>query len=189
MAKGKSWPDARSNRSKFKNIARFKKPRLQPIDILPRLDVSLAAAVHRGIRVDRYIGLHPPVMADPDLFDELLDELVANSISWLEKAESKRLEITVKPAKVDDLSPRLQGSPDEFLWLRYADSGPGVANELKEKIFQLFFSTNPQGMGFGLAIVRKNLRDFGGDIIETGMPGRGICFEIFLPMAQDGPAL
>ena len=174
---------------KFKNIARFKKPRLQPIDILPRLDVSLAAAVHRGIRVDRYIGLHPPVMADPDLFDELLDELVANSISWLEKAESKRLEITVKPAKVDDLSPRLQGSPDEFLWLRYADSGPGVANELKEKIFQLFFSTNPQGMGFGLAIVRKNLRDFGGDIIETGMPGRGICFEIFLPMAQDGPAL
>lgn len=171
---------------KFKNIARFKKPRLQPIDILPRLDVSLAAAEHRGIRVDRYIGPHPPVTADPDLFDELLDELVANSISWLEKSETRRLEITVKPAAPDDLSPRLQGSPDDFLWLRYADSGPGVRHELKEKIFELFFSTNPQGMGFGLAIVRKNLRDFGGDIIETGMPGRGICFEIFLPLAGDG---
>ncbi|MEM8997919.1 MAG: HAMP domain-containing sensor histidine kinase, partial [Acidobacteriota bacterium] len=168
---------------KFKNIARFKKPRLQAIDIVPRLDMSLAAASHSGIRVERYIGEHPKVDTDPDLFDELMDEIVANSISWLEKADEKRIEVVIKPAGTDDLPPRLSRVEREFLWLRFADSGPGVRHELKEKIFELFFSTNPQGMGFGLAIVRKNLRDFGGDIVETGMPGQGICFDIFLPIS------
>lgn len=168
---------------KFKNIARFKKPQLQAIDIVPRLNMSLAAAAHRGIRVERYIGEHPKVDADPDLFDELIDELVANSITWLGDAEEQRLEVIIKPAGADDLTPRLTGSERDFLWLRFADSGPGVRHELKEKIFDLFFSTNPQGMGFGLAIVRKNLRDFGGDIVETGMPGQGICYDILLPIS------
>ena len=67
---------------------------------------------------------------------------------------------------------------------RFEDSGPGVPSELKERVFDLFYSTNPVGMGFGLAIVRKNVRDFGGDIVETGQAGQGARFDLFLPLAR-----
>ena len=170
---------------KFKNIARLKAPQLERVEVLPRLEASLNSALAKRIRVDWYVGDHAAVNADPDLFDELVDELVANSISWLERSAERRIVVTLKTALKDDLSPHLQrhkaGLRDGYTWIRFEDSGPGVPTELKEKIFDLFYSTNPQGMGFGLAIVRKNLRDFGGDIIETGMPGQGARFDLFLP--------
>lgn len=170
---------------KFKNIARLKMPQLEKVEVLPRLELSLASAKAKKIQVDWYVGDHAAVRADPDLFDELVDELVANSISWLEGCAEKRIVVTVKTALKDDLSPHLSGSREPFTWIRFADSGPGVPSELKEKIFELFYSTNPVGMGFGLSIVRKNLRDFGGDIVENGMPGQGSCFDFFLPFALE----
>ncbi len=172
---------------KFKNIARLKMPQLEKVEVLPRLEASLASATAKKIRVDWYVGDHGKIDADPDLFDELVDELVANSISWLEGSREKRIVVTVKTALPDDLSPHLQrrgASRDPYTWIRFEDSGPGVASELKEKIFELFYSTNPSGMGFGLAIVRKNLRDVGGDIVETGMPGQGARFDLFVPFAR-----
>ena len=55
--------------------------------------------------------------------------------------------------------------------------------ELKEKIFDLFFSQRPNGMGFGLATVAKYVRGFGGEIVETGTPGSGIQLDLFLPIS------
>ena len=173
---------------KFKNIARLKSPQPERVEVLPRLELSLASARAKKIQVDWYVGDHAAVHADPDLFDELVDELVANSISWLEHSDEKRIVVTVKTALKDDLPPFLAKSreraSENYTWIRFEDSGPGVPMELKEKIFELFYSTNPVGMGFGLAIVRKNLRDFGGDIVETGMPGQGARFDFFLPFAK-----
>jgi signal transduction histidine kinase len=155
--------------------------------VLPRLEASLASAAAKKIKVDWYVGDHGAIDADPDLFDELVDELVANSISWLEKSQEKRIVVTLRTALPDDLSPHLQRratAREPYTWIRFEDSGPGVASELKEKIFELFYSTNPSGMGFGLSIVRKNLRDVGGDIVESGMPGQGARFDLFLPIAR-----
>lgn len=175
---------------KFKNIARLKAPQLERVEVLPRLEASLNSARAKRIQVDWYVGDHAGVDADPDLFDELVDELVANSVSWLDRSSEKRIVVTLRTALPDDLSPYLQRqrasgrAGDNYVWIRFEDSGPGVPGELKEKIFELFYSTNPSGMGFGLAIVRKNLRDFGGDIIETGMPGQGARFDLFLPFSR-----
>lgn len=168
---------------KFKNIARLKKSELEPIDVLPRLQVSLAAASACGVEVSWYVADHPQALANGDLFDELIDELVANSVAWLDIAEERRIAITIRVAEDDDRSLFLHRSPEKFVWIRFEDSGPGVPAELKERIFELFFSTRPTGMGFGLAIVRKNLRDFGGDIVESGTPGRGARFDLYLPLA------
>ena len=169
---------------KFKTIASLKQPELGPIEITPRIHNSVHNAKARSIDVQLYGFEHslPRVRADTDLFDELMDELVTNSVHWLEDQDEKQISITAKLAQSDDLPEWLQSSKESFLWLRFQDSGPGVRAEFKEKIFDLFFSQRQNGMGFGLAIVRKNLRDFGGEIVETGMPGTGIQFDIFLPI-------
>lgn len=169
---------------RFKTIARWQEPLLTEVDVLPRLRASLAPAQAQGVEISWYLDDHGPVIAEPDLFDELMDELVTNSLSWLDGEEERRIVITVKRAARDDLPPKLVASPFEFLWIRYEDSGPGVEGQLKEKIFDLFFSKNPQGMGYGLAIARRNLHKFGGEIVETGLAGHGARFEIFLPLAD-----
>lgn len=189
MAAGKareSIEKAKVHIRKFKTIAAIKPPELRPVTIGPRIRNSLHNAKASGTEVQLYGFEHelPRVLADADLFDELMDELVTNSIHWLEGQDEQRIVITAKTAHQDDLPTLLETSESRFLWLRFQDSGPGVAQHLKETIFDLFFSKRQNGMGFGLAIVRKNIRDFGGDIVETGVSGTGIQYDIFLPIAE-----
>ncbi len=66
------------------------------------------------------------------------------------------------------------------------DDGPGVAAELREKIFQPFFTTKTQGTGLGLAIVARRASDAGGKL-EFESPvknGRGTRFYVTLPVEE-----
>jgi signal transduction histidine kinase len=68
--------------------------------------------------------------------------------------------------------------------LTIEDSGPGIAEEAREKLLQPFFTTKTQGTGLGLAIVARRVADCGGQL-EWESPvsdGRGTRFEVQLPM-------
>jgi signal transduction histidine kinase len=67
------------------------------------------------------------------------------------------------------------------------DDGPGVPRELRDRIFNAFFTTKPQGSGLGLAIVRKIIDAHDGQIDLTSTPGRGTRFRITLPVSANGP--
>ena len=56
------------------------------------------------------------------------------------------------------------------------DSGPGVAQELKDKIFTPFFTTREKGTGLGLAFVREIARDHGGEVSVDRGPEGGARF-------------
>ncbi len=65
--------------------------------------------------------------------------------------------------------------------MRIADTGCGIPGDVREKIFNPFFSTKEQGTGLGLSIVHKIIEAHGGSInIETG-PGDGTEFIITIP--------
>ena len=65
-----------------------------------------------------------------------------------------------------------------------ADTGPGVAPELTDKLFNPFFTTKPQGSGLGLAIVRKIVDAHEGRIDVTSVPDRGTTFRVTLPVTH-----
>jgi signal transduction histidine kinase len=67
------------------------------------------------------------------------------------------------------------------------DDGPGVPRELRDRIFNAFFTTKPQGSGLGLAIVRKIIDAHDGQIDLTSTPGRGTRFRVTLPVSANGP--
>lgn len=75
---------------------------------------------------------------------QVLDNLIFNSLYWLESTEDDR-EIVL------DLEPRGRE-------LRVRDSGPGIAEEVRATVFEPFVSTRPGGRGLGLYIVRELLR-------------------------------
>jgi signal transduction histidine kinase len=61
------------------------------------------------------------------------------------------------------------------------DSGPGIAPELCERVFDAYFSTKKAGTGLGLATTRQLVREHGGRIHVHSKPPHGTCFTILLP--------
>ncbi len=69
--------------------------------------------------------------------------------------------------------------------IEVADDGPGVPAERRERIFEPFFSTKPDGDGLGLAISRDIVRGHGGELSLDGEGERGAVFTISLPAAAE----
>lgn len=65
--------------------------------------------------------------------------------------------------------------------VRWEDTGPGIPEALRERIFDPFVTTKRTGAGLGLAIVSKIVDDHGGRIRLTSAPGKGAQFRVVLP--------
>ena len=71
---------------------------------------------------------------------------------------------------------------DDELLIAVEDSGAGVPAELRERIWEPFFTTRQRGTGLGLAIVRKRVQEVGGSALLVASNGRGAVFHLRLPL-------
>jgi PAS domain S-box-containing protein len=73
--------------------------------------------------------------------------------------------------------------PSEYISLNVSDTGQGIKNELREKIFKPFFTTKTggEGIGLGLSVVKELVEKAGGEIDLKSIPGKGTTFTILLP--------
>ena len=78
------------------------------------------------------------------------------------------------------------GSP--FLAFRVEDEGDGIADEIKPRLFEPFFTTRGEGSGLGLAIVKQTADAYGGWVEVQSGPARGSVFTLFLPLHRGGEA-
>jgi PAS domain S-box-containing protein len=74
-------------------------------------------------------------------------------------------------------------------WVRFSieDSGAGIPEDVRDRIFDPFFSTKDSGRGLGLSAVRGIIRSLGGVLELSSAPGRGTRFDIHLPAAGAPP--
>jgi len=108
----------------------------------------------------------PLVQADGDLVCQVLVGLLANAAA----ATPAGGEVVVRARAAADA-----------VELAVADSGPGVAPELRARVFEPFFTTRPDGTGLGLAVARQIVEAHGGRIDVADRPGGGACFTVSLP--------
>jgi CheY-like chemotaxis protein len=73
-----------------------------------------------------------------------------------------------------------------FVELEVRDSGPGIAPEVVDRMFEPFFSTKEvgKGSGMGLSMVHGIVHDHGGHVVVDTAPGRGAVFRVLLPAAS-----
>jgi len=150
----------------------------------PSPESNVNACVTEVIRLVRY-GLSPETDVDisltvePDLpsvklpSDELR-QILLNLIQNAIHAVDGRGSIEVETARIDV----------NFIVVRVADDGTGIAPELRPRIFDPFFTTKPDGVGtgLGLSIVYGFVKKAGGDISVTDNNGRGTVFSLKLPV-------
>ena len=71
-----------------------------------------------------------------------------------------------------------------YFFIRISDNGPGIVEEKINKIFDPFFTTKDTGVGLGLVISYRIIREHDGDISVKSSPGRGTTFMIKLPLRE-----
>lgn len=93
---------------------------------------------------------------------EVLFNLVQNSLHWLRR---------VKPRSARKIVISVERLPDRSLAITHEDSGPGVPEDIRDRIFEPYFTTRDGGAGLGLAMAGEIVEDFYGGTLELLPPG------------------
>jgi PAS domain S-box-containing protein len=126
------------------------------------------------LRLDLPASL-PTVIGNRTQLVEALMNLVLNAFdSVCESADGPR-EVEIRAS---------QPEPRQ-IHVSVRDSGKGIEPDVMPRLFDAFFTTKPQGMGMGLAIVRSIIENHGGRLWATRNPDRGATFEFDLPTKTD----
>jgi signal transduction histidine kinase/ActR/RegA family two-component response regulator len=143
-------------------------------------ETFLALAQERNLDFCVEIGGNPPpARTDPELLRRILHNLIGNAIKFTPSGGR----IVVRVARGDHDAQRLL--------IEVRDTGPGIAQEEQERIFEEFYQIgNPErdrsrGLGLGLAIVRRTAQLIGAQIALESRSGEGACFTVSLPTAEN----
>jgi len=152
--------------------------------------VSMAASLadRGGVSVTRALppGL-PAVEGDAHQLRQLFTNLLTNAFEALGGTGTIRITGKYLPAEGDGDHGDAPGQPAAVM-IEVSDSGPGVPEELRDRIFSPFFTTKPRGSGLGLAIVRKIVDAHDGRIDLRVGPAGGTTFRVTLPLAASRDA-
>ncbi|MDE2120299.1 MAG: sensor histidine kinase, partial [Betaproteobacteria bacterium] len=120
----------------------------------------------------------PPVACDEVRLQQVVLNLLVNAADALQGARLRRIDITLE-FDPPSASPRMAR-------LRVADSGSGIPEHMLERLFEPFFTTKPQGvgLGLGLSIAQRIVREAGGELRARNRDGAGAEFEICLPVFE-----
>ena len=118
----------------------------------------------------------PRVMMDSELCEQVFTNLICNAC----EAMNEGGQLTIRA----DAS-RAAGERAREVAIEIADTGPGIPEEIKEQIFNPFFTTKKSGVGLGLAIVSKIVDAHGGTVKLVNSLRQGACFRVTLPAEMD----
>jgi PAS domain S-box-containing protein len=124
--------------------------------------------------VDVNLHLHPgplPVQVDLVQIEQVLLNLIRNGIDAMQQVEPDR-------RKLELITRRCSDDQVEVI---VRDTGPGMAQETIDHLFDAFFSTKEDGMGMGLPISRKIIETHKGHISASSELGKGAEFRVVLP--------
>ena len=100
----------------------------------------------------------------------VVTNLIKNSIQAIEQHQTENPKIDV----------RVYSKKDSVV-ITVKDNGLGVLDENKDKVFEPKFTTKSSGMGLGLAMVKKILKNYGGEITFVSVEGKGTTFKVIFP--------
>ena len=174
---GNAVETLRSLVDEFSAMARFPASQPQPSEVNAIVQGALAMFNGRldAIELRTFLATDLPlVMADPNAMKRALANIVDNAAEAVEHSLVREVHISTALLESKDA-----------VEIVVADTGPGVSQELKEKLFFPYFSTKKRGTGLGLAIVGRIVEEHRGSVrVEENSPV-GTRFVVELPVAAE----
>jgi len=158
---------------------------LQPAIIIKEVIEILRSSLPSTISIKPRIDSDTKsILADPTQLHQVLMNLSTNAFHAMEKSGGI-LEIGLEDREIseEDLKHQPGVQPGNFVVLSIKDSGQGIPPEIRDKIFDPYFTTKEvgKGTGMGLSIVHGIIKKYGGFIICESTVGTGTVFKVYLP--------
>lgn len=173
----------------LKSFARKDEPETYPVDINRILSnvVTFMDAQMNLSDIDVEVQLDdtiPPTIAHDVRLEQIFLNIIQNAIQSMGTTESPKLTIKTFAAKSIDPESLLEKN---YVVASIRDNGAGIHPDDLSRIFDPFFTTREVGlgMGLGLSIVDRIVRNFSGFIKVESSPGHGSCFFLHLPAYQE----
>ncbi len=129
-------------------------------------------AARLGVRIEREIDSQGPIRGDAEKLRRVVINLVGNALDALEQARTPDPRVRILAGE------NLAGSQ---VWLRVRDNGPGIPAQVRERIFDPFYTSKQGGTGLGLALSRKLVEAHGGQVELCSAPGEGTELVVTFP--------
>lgn len=113
------------------------------------------------------------VMVDRVQIQQVLINLMRNAMEAMRESSVKELLVSTH-----EVAGRMQ--------VKVADTGPGISDEIAERLFQPFVTTKASGMGVGLSISKRIIESHGGDMSVSRNDAGGATFQFSLPIVAEG---
>jgi two-component system nitrogen regulation sensor histidine kinase NtrY len=167
----------------FTSFARIPQPRPQVHDlgrVVEELVTTFAAAWPNLTLRFEPPGKPLPAALDRDMLRQVVVNLCDNSSLAIRASGEERGTVTLRAGEAG------QGG----VFLDVADDGPGIAPEIRSRVFEPYATTRQvgEGMGLGLAICKKILLDHGGDLELRSSSGAGTTFRLTFPRRLEDAA-
>jgi len=151
-------------------------PRMEGVELNDAIEEVIALvrgelSKHRvSVQMQLAEGLSP-VHGDRVQLQQVMLNLILNAIEAIISVDDEVRELVIST----------ESSPSEGLLIAVGDSGPGVAPEDRERIFESFYTTKASGVGIGLSICRSIIEAHGGRLWADAHQPRGAVFRFTLP--------
>ena len=131
----------------------------------------------------------PPVRGDGEKLRQVLINISLNALEAISGPGTITIKVGVGSSNqvLSHIQSEKSSAGSRELWLKIAviDSGIGMNEEIKERIFDPFYTTRNKGTGLGLSIVHNIIKEHDGWIEVESTPGKGSCITLFLPVIEN----
>jgi two-component system nitrogen regulation sensor histidine kinase NtrY len=155
----------------YRNLTRIPKPDFQifPVaSLLERVAQLMKAQVQeKDIHLETEVEPKSlELTADPELVEQVVINLLLNAIEALEDTSGGKIELQ---SRLDDRG---------RVAITVTDNGPGIRDDVKEKMFTPFFTTKKDGSGIGLSLCRQIMRLHKGNVTVKSIPNQSTVFTL-----------
>ena len=169
--------------NKKKNVLQIKDQIQETISLLR---ASIPSTIELIIHIQEDVGF---IQAEPTLIHQILINLCTNAMHAMDGGGLLEIKVSSVQIDAETLMVNRTIAPGEYVKLTVSDTGTGIQNEIKDRIFDPYFTTKDvgKGTGLGLSVVHGIVDNHNGAISIDSEHGKGTRVHVFLPKATIPP--
>jgi PAS domain S-box-containing protein len=158
---------------------------IQPSSVAKEVLKLIRSTIPTTIEIHQKIESDSIILGNATQFHQVFMNLCTNAAHAMEESGGV-LEVSLKEMFIDKEKLSIGMKPGDYVEIRVSDTGPGIPPEIKNSIFDPYFTTKGpgEGTGMGLAMVQGIVESYGGKITFDSEMGKGAAFTIYLPVTK-----